>query len=210
MGADDEAMQRRVSTDDSSRLTMESHGPTGRISPRILTLRDGRTVTVRPIRPEDENMLDDAFERLGKEARYSRFFATVRDVPDDILHPAAPSPQGHAIALVALSGEGSSQLMTGGARYVTDAVGETCEFAVTVADAWQGLGLARQLMEILISIARARHLRRMNGIVLSTNTSMRKLAKRLGFKDAPYPGDYTLRAIKLNLDSPRGLPETAQ
>ena len=58
-------------------------------------------------------MLDAAFERLCKEARYSRFFTAVRAVPDDILHPTAPSPQGHAVALVALSGEGSDQVLVG-------------------------------------------------------------------------------------------------
>ena len=199
MDTDAKATQRQTSTDGPSRLNMESHDPTLEISPHILTLRDGRTVTVRSIRPEDEDMLDDAFEKLGKEARYSRFFATVRDVPDDILHPAAPGAQGHVMALVALSGDGTTQRMTGGARYVTDAVGETCEFAVTVADDWQGLGLARQLMETLIAMARARRIQRMDGVVLSSNAGMRGLAKRLGFKETAYPGDYTLRTISLDL-----------
>ncbi len=164
-----------------------------------LILRDGRTVFVRTIRDEDKDMLDDAFERLCKEARYSRFFTAVRAVPDEILHPAAPSPQGYVVALVALSGRDADQVMIGGARYVTDPSGETGEFAVTVADDWRGLGLARQLMETLIGIARERHLRRMEGCVLSTNTGMRRLATRLGFKDAPYPDEYALRLVSLDL-----------
>jgi GNAT superfamily N-acetyltransferase len=181
---------------------MPSDDSNDRIKHQTLTLRDGRTVIVRTLRSEDKDMLDAAFERLCKEARYSRFFTTVRVVPDDILHPTAPSPQGHAVALVALNGAGSNQALTGGARYVTDAIGETCEFAVTVADDWRGLGLARQLMETLIGIARARGIRRMDGAVLSTNTGMRRLAARLGFKDMPYPDDYTLRLVSLSLDEP--------
>lgn len=173
-------------------------GPCGFIH-HGLTLRDGRTVVVRTICPEDKHLLDEAFERLGKEARYSRFFNTVRAVPDEILHPSAPGPQGHAVALVALSGEGASQAMTGGARYVTDAAGETCEFAVTVADGWRGVGLARQLMDILLGIARERHVRRIEGAVLSSSTGMRKLVARLGFEDAPYPDDYALRLVSLDL-----------
>lgn len=173
--------------------------PCGFIHQR-LTLRDGRTVVVRSIRPEDKNLLDEAFDRLCKEARYSRFFNTVRAVPDDILHPSAPGPQGHVVALVALSGGGASEVMTGGARYVTDAAGETCEFAVTVADEWRGVGLARQLMDTLLGMARQHHVRRIEGTVLSSNTGMRQLAARLGFKDAPYPGDYTLRLISLDLE----------
>jgi GNAT superfamily N-acetyltransferase len=181
---------------------MPPEDPKGCIKHQTLTLRDGRTVIVRTLRSEDKDMLDAAFERLCKEARYSRFFTTVREVPDDILHPTAPSPEGHAVALVALGGNGSNEALTGGARYITDAIGETCEFAVTVADDWRGLGLARQLMETLIGIARERRVRRMDGAVLSTNTGMRKLAARLGFKDMPYPGDYTLRLVSLKLDEP--------
>ncbi|WP_130617282.1 GNAT family N-acetyltransferase [Dyella amyloliquefaciens] len=170
-----------------------------RAPPQTLTLRDGRSVVVRSIQPEDKAMLDDAFDRLCKEARYSRFFTVVRSVPADILQPRAPGPHGHVVALVALSGDGPEETMVGGARYITDVTGETCEFAVTVADDWCGRGMARQLMGCLIDIARDRHVRRMEGTVLSTNTGMRALATRLGFRDAPYPGDYSLRSVVLDL-----------
>lgn len=166
---------------------------------QTLTLRDGRTVYVRTIQTKDQGILDDAFRKLGNESRYSRFFATVSDVPAHILRPEAPSPQGHVVALVALSNAASGEIMVGGTRYVTDATGERCEFAVTVADDWRGLGLARQLMEQLINTARAREVRQMEGAVLATNTSMRALAKRLGFKDSVYPDDYSLRRVTLDL-----------
>jgi GNAT superfamily N-acetyltransferase len=166
-----------------------------RISPRVLTLRNGRTVLVREIRPEDEGMLDDAFARLCKEARYSRFFHVVRSVPVDILRPRAAGPRGHAVALVALSGQGSASSMVGGARYVTDSAGEACEFAITVADDWHRMGLARQLMCLLMDIARVRHVRRMEGTVLATNAGMRALAFQLGFRDLPVPDDYSLRSV---------------
>ncbi len=162
-------------------------------------MRDGRTVLVREIRPEDEDMLDDAFDRLCKEARYSRFFHAVRSVPVDILRPRAAGPYGHVVAWVALSGEGSDQSMVGGARYVTDDTGEACEFAVTVADDWHRLGLARQLMCLLMDIARRRHVRRMEGTVLATNTGMRALALQLGFRDLPVPDDYSLRSVMRDL-----------
>ncbi|QNK02126.1 GNAT family N-acetyltransferase [Dyella telluris] len=166
---------------------------------RILALRDGRIVHVRTIQSQDKDILDDAFQKLGSESRYSRFFGTVREVPDDILQPEAPGPHGHVVALVALSNAGAGDIMVGGARYVTSPSGENCEFAVTVADDWRGLGLARQLMQQLINTAREREVRQMEGTVLATNTGMRGLAKRLGFKDGPYPGDYSLRLVTLEL-----------
>lgn len=166
---------------------------------RALTLRDGRIVSVRSIQPDDKAMLDAAFDRLCKEARYSRFFSVLRSVPDDILRPRAAGPQGHVVALVALNEDRAGQRMVGGARYVTDASGECCEFAVTVADDWRGLGLARQLMEQLIDMARMREVRRMEGAVLTANAGMRALAVRLGFREGPCPDDYSLRLITLDL-----------
>jgi RimJ/RimL family protein N-acetyltransferase len=166
-----------------------------RIPLQTLTLRDGRTVVVRSIQPDDKDMLDDAFDKLCAEARYSRFFTAVRSVPASILQPRAPGPHGHVVALVALSEGPSEETMVGGARYITDITGEACEFAVTVADDWRGVGMARQLMQCLMAIARERKVRRMEGTVLSTNKGMRTLASRLGFRDVPYPDDRTLRSV---------------
>ena len=102
--------------------------------------------------------------------------------------------------MVALSGEGSEQLIIGGARYASAAGSDACEFAVTIADDWQGFGLARRLMETLIEVARARGYRRMEGFVLPENTEMRGLATRLGFSDEPCPEDRTLRLVSLGLE----------
>jgi RimJ/RimL family protein N-acetyltransferase len=67
------------------------------------------------------------------------------------------------------------------ARYVVDASGAACEFAIAIDDAWQGSGLAGFLMRALIDTARAHGLARMEGIVLATNFKMLKFARQLGF-----------------------------
>ncbi|MHA6205970.1 N-acetyltransferase family protein [Dyella soli] len=179
---------------------MQDNEQRGEVQPRSITLRDGRSVLVRMIRPDDLDGIKAAFEQLCPEARYSRFFTTVRAVPEDIvdwtIHPA---PE-RCVALIALSGKAPAQTVVGGARYITTPGTDGCEFAVTVADDWHGLSLARQLMETLIATARARGLRHMEGHVLSANMGMRGLADRLGFTDAPCPGDYTLRELSLRLD----------
>lgn len=172
-----------------------------RDEPRSLavTLRNGRNVTVRPIRPEDKEEFEAAFERLCAEARYTRFFTAVRTLSEKILDSATHPAPDREVALVALSDEGSRKIIIGGARYVSAPGSDSCEFAVTVADDWHGQGLARCLMETLIKTARARGLQRMEGFVLSANSSMRRLASRLGFADAQCPEDRTLRVVTLEL-----------
>ena len=57
-------------------------------------------------------------------------------------------------------------------RYITNPDGETCEFAIVIADDWQRKGLGRRLMSALIEVARARGLRSMIGHVLAENRGM--------------------------------------
>ncbi|WP_343054480.1 GNAT family N-acetyltransferase [Pararobbsia alpina] len=164
-----------------------------------MTLRNGRRATVRPIRPEDKDGLEAAFEHLSAEARYTRFFTAVRTLPEKVFDSATHPAPDREVALVALSDEGPRQSIIGGARYALTPGNNSCEFAVTLADDWHGLGLARRLMETLIEIARARGVQRMEGFVLAANSSMRGLAARLGFADMQCPEDPTLRVVTLEL-----------
>lgn len=174
--------------------------PQAGLQAHVVELRAGRSVTVRAIRPEDKDEFEAAFDRLSPAARYSRFFMPLRELPDKMLDDATnPSPD-RTVALVALDGEGDAAHIVGGARFGFAPAGEACEFAVTVDGDWQGVGLARRLMEELIALARARGLRRMEGFVLPDNTGMRGLAARLGFTDVICPDDRTLRLVSLKLD----------
>jgi hypothetical protein len=52
---------------------------------RAVALRDGSSVVVRPVRPEDRELLLAGFERLGPESRYQRFLAPLAELTDDIV-----------------------------------------------------------------------------------------------------------------------------
>lgn len=169
--------------------------------PMPATLRDGREVVLREIGVQDEKEIVEAFERLSAESRYTRFMIPLRELSPRMLAAATHPVPGRDFALIAVSGEGDDEDIVAGARYVGAPGSDTCEFAVTVADDWHGLGLAGRLMEILIANARERGLRCMEGQVLAVNSPMRRLAKRLGFSDRQYPDDATLRLVSLSLAS---------
>jgi RimJ/RimL family protein N-acetyltransferase len=175
--------------------------------PILAKLRDGREVVLREIQAQDEEELLAAFHRLSADSRYTRFMMAIREPTPAMLEAATHPVPDRDFALVAVSPDGGADNIVAGARYVHAPEGDTCEFAVTVADDWHGLGLASRLLEILIAHATARGLQCMEGYVLAINTPMRRLARRLGFVDRQCPDDATLRVMSLRLTGGGGVVE---
>lgn len=168
----------------------------GRLPPSARHVIDGATVTVRPLCREDLELEADFVRGLSSEARYKRFMATVQEVSRAKLASLTDVDQVRNVALAAVVNPDGRQAIVGVARYSLDSAGG-CEFAVTVADAWQGSGLAGILMRALIGVARRRGVRTMEGIVLRTNARMLKLARQLGFSREPEPGSReTVRVVR--------------
>jgi acetyltransferase len=85
------------------------------------------------------------------------------------------------------------------ARYVTDPDNESCEFALEVADHWQGKGIGVILMNALFDAAREQGLKVMVGEVLAGNKGMLKLMSRLGFVVQVHPEDRALTIVTKDL-----------
>jgi len=90
------------------------------------------------------------------------------------------------------------ETLIGVARYVL-ARPDACEFAIVIADRWQGRGIGRRLMEKLARIARGRGLREIYGEVLSTNRPMLEMCRKLGYTLGRNPGDQMLTRVTLKL-----------
>jgi len=168
-------------------------------APIAVELRDGRRVRLREIRPDDRDEVRQAFDRLSGESRYMRFMSYVKELSPLMLERTV-NPQGEReLGLVAEVDARDGIDIVAGARYYIQPDGETCEFAVTVADGWQRMGLASRLLRELIGAARARGLKHMQGFVLAGNAGMLELARGLGFGLRRDPGDQTVTIIDLAL-----------
>jgi acetyltransferase len=170
------------------------------IGERDLTLRDGRTVHLRAVAPGDEAECLQAFERLSDEARYMRFMRIVHAPNREQLRATLASFPEAGIGLVATVPAGDGLDIVGSAIAVIGADPTSCEFAITVASGYGGVGLATALMTALIDEARRRGLAEMEGFVLSQNSAMMGLAKHLGFSIAYEPGDASVRICRLTLN----------
>jgi acetyltransferase len=156
------------------------------------------SVTVRPLQREDADLELRFGLGLSRETRYSRFFGGVRFTPD-LLATLVNVDFSRDVALVATTVAAGQETPLGVARYVLLPDGNRAEFAVTVADAWQGCGVGRMLLARLVEIARERGLQRLVGETLATNQPMIRLAAALGFKVTVHADDPTLRVIERDL-----------
>jgi acetyltransferase len=162
-------------------------------------LRDGTAVTLRPIRPEDADMEQAFVKGLSDESRHFRFMNTVRELTPAMLVRFTQIDYDREMAFVAVIDEGGREREIGVTRYVTNPDGQTCEFALVVADAWQGRGLGRRMLESLIRVARERGLAEMVGHVLTSNRAMLALCQSLGFVIRDDPHDGAVRTALLDL-----------
>jgi GNAT superfamily N-acetyltransferase len=179
---------------------MKGSASEGDFEPVVVRLRDGRRVTLRAIRPQDDDKLQKAMRGLSAESRYSRFMSPLRELSPQMLERATHPDAERELQLVAVvGGEEEEESIVGGARYAAAAGSTDCEFAVAVVDEWHGLGLARQLLEALMQTARARGFERMEGYILATNAPMLGLAKRLGFVAVESPEGPTVRLVRRSL-----------
>jgi GNAT superfamily N-acetyltransferase/acyl carrier protein len=165
--------------------------------PRFRCLVKGTPVAVRPMRADDVTREADFVRHLSPETRYNRFMVAMGELPQAKLRYFTQVDQDHHVALVATARRGRHAVIVAVARYIVDAAGTGCEFAIAVDDAWQGSGMAGILMQALIDVARTRGLRSMEGLVLRTNSRMLKFTRQLGFAPRHDPEDRdTVRVVR--------------
>jgi len=184
--------------------TENAEAAAGEFAPVRMTLRDRRGVTIRAVRPEDAGAMRAAFERLSEMARYYRFMAPLKELPPAMAERSVRPLADRERAVVAVTGEDGDETIVGSARYIKEGDGETCEFAITLADGWRGAGLASGMMRALIRDARRRGLKRMEGYVLAQNRSMLDLARRLRFEVGESAEGPTVKLVRLDLRSTEG------
>ena len=168
---------------------------------RAWELPDGRTVTIRPIRPEDAEIEQEFVKGLSAESRYFRFMDTLRELTPKMLVRFTQIDYEREMAFIATIEQDGREIEIGVGRYVTNPDGETCEYALVVTDAWHRRGLGRRLMELLIEVARARGLKAMVGHILANNEAMLELCADLGFAIGESPDGPTLKRALLPLTS---------
>ena len=149
---------------------------------RPWTAKNGRVLTVRPIRPEDAAAHAEAFARLSGDDIRFRFFSMLRELTPERIARMTQIDYDREMAFVAVEPRADGPDRTVGvSRLVRDPAGGAAEFAVIVDPAWKGQRLARHLMERLFEWGRSVGLRTIEGQVLADNAPMLGFVAALGF-----------------------------
>ena len=112
------------------------------------TLRNGVSVVFRPIECSDQGMFRDFFKSLSPASVHFRFFEIIKELPNETIEKYCDIDYCREMAIVALpKGEGRIVAV---ARLEIDSKRRRGEFALTVADGWQGLGLGEELLNYLV------------------------------------------------------------
>jgi len=145
----------------------------------VESLRDGRRVEVRALRPEDRDDLIAAVRRIGTDSLYRRFFAVKREFSEKETAFFVNVDFVNHVALIAVVEEGGKPVIAGGGRYIVVNPGQA-EVAFAVVDEYHGQGIGTTLMRHLISIARRAGLRELIADVLPDNRQMLKVFQKCG------------------------------
>ena len=103
----------------------------------------GQAISIRPMRPEDLDIETEFVDGWSAETRYNRLFSASRQTTPERLKKITRIDYTRDMALIATLMLEDREVQIGVARYVRRADNKTCEFALSVADAWQHRGIGR-------------------------------------------------------------------
>ena len=165
-----------------SRLTVET-GLSAMTEPAAYsafeTLRDGRPIHVRALRPEDRDAMLAALDRTSKQSLFRRFFGPRREFSETEIHFFLDVDFVNHVAIVAEANENGGNAIIGGARFIR-LDDRRAEVAFAVIDPYQGQGVGTILMCHIAALAGAAGLDELDAEVLPENKSMLKVMEKSG------------------------------
>src|SRR3954467_1878757 len=140
----------------------------------IERLRNGRSIEIRALRPNDQAGLVSAVDRSSAQSLYRRFFGVRRYFTEQEIAFFVNVDFINHVALAALTEENSLPVIVGGGRYVVLKPGKA-EVAFAVVDQYQGQGIGAALMRHLVAIARGAGFQELMAEVMPDNIPMLKV-----------------------------------
>jgi len=147
------------------------------------TLRNGLTVTIRALRPDDRTRVAAAVQGLDRDSIYTRLFSYRKELTEAGLNRIMAVDPAHEVALLVTRGVGQEEIAIASGRYIAADPREgetTAEVAFIVEEDYQRLGIASRLLKHLANIARERGVAALEADVLAENASMLAVFARSG------------------------------
>ncbi len=146
-------------------------------------LRNGTSILIRAVRPDDKERLRAAFSELDRTSIYTRFFGYRKELTETELEQATNVDFDRIVALWATIDSDGTEIIIGGGRYVRNpepASRPSAEVAFAVEEDYHGQGIASCLLGHLVRIARSKGLVQLDADVLARNRPMLAVFARSG------------------------------
>ncbi len=144
-------------------------------------LPDGINITLRPVRPEDADFIQDFFRHLSSQTKHSHFLENFRELSNDVLIRLTQIDYDREMVLIAAHTENEKETMIGMAHYAATNEPDECEVLVIVADEWHSKGIATRLMTRLMEIAKEKAVKKLIATIPAINARDLAFARSLGF-----------------------------
>ena len=148
-----------------------------------ISIKDGREILLRPIKPEDEYLWLDMFKSFSQQSVRFRFFRMIKEADHAMRVRYCNIDYDREIGIVAEINEDGKKRFVGVTRIILPpGEKDEAEFALIVADKWQRRGLGSEFLDFTIEIARKKGVKRIVGEVLKDNTPMINLCQEKQFE----------------------------
>ena len=138
----------------------------------VKTFGGNLEVKFRPIKPSDENMMRRLFYGSSKESKFMRYFTPIRIMPHNMMQPYVNIDYENTLSLVGTIQDKGHERIIAEARYSGTANKDDHEMAFVVDDDYSGKGIAKFLLNYLISIARERKIKKLSASIMPQNLRM--------------------------------------
>ncbi|MBI3911259.1 MAG: bifunctional acetate--CoA ligase family protein/GNAT family N-acetyltransferase [Armatimonadetes bacterium] len=152
---------------------------------RQITLQDGTPVILRPIKPEDEPLWHELLARCSAESIRYRFRYAFKTTTHEMATRQCYIDYDREMAIVAEVGENGRRTLIGVGGLAADPDHETAEYALLVADLWQGRGLGGVVTDYCLEIARNWGVKRVVAETTPDNPRMIAVLRKWGFHLEP-------------------------
>jgi RimJ/RimL family protein N-acetyltransferase len=149
------------------------------VNERHVTLLDGTSVLLRPLKAEDAALYPDFLKDVTADDLRLRFFAAMREMSPELIDKLVHYDPKRAMAFIAI--DEKTGLMLGVVRLHDDPSGDSAEFAILVRSQLKGHGLGWLMMKHMIAFAKDKGLKVVHGQVMAENATMLLMCTELGF-----------------------------
>ncbi|MFT4535857.1 MAG: acetyltransferase [Saprospiraceae bacterium] len=145
-------------------------------------LKDGTEMILRPIQPMDGDQAEVFRGKLSTQSIYARFLGYIPSTSQKLIDRLTNIDYAKEMAIVAEAqnkNENEKEVIAIGRIAGEQDLG--ADFAIIIADDWQGRGLGSILTEYMIEIAIDMKFSKIYASVFSTNTRMLEILRQKGF-----------------------------